>query len=90
MGTCAWEEIHGFQSPAEYRRFIQYIEGQVQAGHAIELSPLDDHQKGLISGGRWFQDTESSEIWRLIPPDFPFRGVWESVEIAPSGRHPFY
>jgi hypothetical protein len=24
-----WEEIHGFTSPGEYTRFVQYIEGQV-------------------------------------------------------------
>lgn len=81
MGACFWEEIHGFQSPAEYQRFVRYIEDQVQAGHAKEIVPVPDYHKGFVFGGRWFQDVGSAEIWRLVPPDFPFRGVWEPVEI---------
>jgi hypothetical protein len=34
----------------------------------------------MISGGRWFEDAETKEIWRLIPPDFPFRGLFEKVD----------
>ena len=66
-----WEEIHSFSSPNEYKRFCTYIEAQVAAGVARERVADPSHEKGKIHGGRWFEDIETNEIWRLIPPDFP-------------------
>ena len=37
-----WEEIHGFTSPGEYAGFLNYIEGQVSAGHADEVEVSGD------------------------------------------------
>lgn len=79
MASAIWEEIHGFSSPSEYHRFVNYIEGQTQAGHAKEIEPDPDYGRGEIYGGRWFEDVESGEVWRLVPPDFPFKGLWEPV-----------
>ncbi|MGV6852226.1 MAG: hypothetical protein ACWA5R_08615 [bacterium] len=76
-----WEEIEGFKSLGEYDRFVQYIEGQVQAGYVSELEIDQNYGKGEIFGGRWFQDIDTQSIWRLIPPDIPFKGLWEPVEI---------
>jgi hypothetical protein len=76
-----WEEIRGFTSPAEYDQFVRYIEEQVSSGAARE-KPVDAlYGKGMIYGGRWFEEVETSAVWRLVPPDFPFRGIWEPVEI---------
>jgi hypothetical protein len=49
-----WEEIHGFQSPAEYDRFVSYIEDQVSTGVARERDVDPHYGKGMIFGGRWF------------------------------------
>jgi hypothetical protein len=76
-----WEEIHGFVSPEEYDRFVLYIEDQVKSGVAEEITPDSNYGKGEIYGGRWFKDLETGKIWRLVPPDFPFRGLWESVRV---------
>jgi hypothetical protein len=46
-----WEEIHGFQSPAEYDRFVRYIEDQVSAGVARERDVDTHYRKGMIFGG---------------------------------------
>jgi hypothetical protein len=74
-----WDEIHGFASPEEYDRFVKYIEDQVSAG-AVHERAVDPHYgKGMIFGGRWFEDIETREVWRLVAPDFPFRGMWEPV-----------
>jgi len=81
MGTCVWGEIHGFRSPAEYQKFVLYMESQVQAGYAKEIFSDPGYQKGLVFGGRWFVDVDSGEKWRLIPPDFPFLGVWEPIGV---------
>jgi hypothetical protein len=32
-----WEEIHGFSSPGEYRRFVQYIEEQAKRGRYVQI-----------------------------------------------------
>jgi hypothetical protein len=79
MSKCAWEEIHGFTSLGEYQRFVEYMETQVKMGHAREIEPDPDYGYGEIYGGRWFQDIESGEVWRLVPPDIPFKGLWERV-----------
>jgi hypothetical protein len=79
MSKFVWEEIHAFQSLSEYQRFVEYIESQVRAGHAIEVPADPRYQKGEVYGGRWFEDPGSGEIWRLVSPDFPFRGLWERV-----------
>ena len=77
--AVVWEEIHGFISPGEYQRFVNYIEQQVAAELVREL-PADPHYgKGMIYGGRWFQDVSTGAVWRLIPPDIPFPGLWEPV-----------
>jgi hypothetical protein len=31
---CLWEEIRGFTTPAEYKRFCAYVNGQVASGVA--------------------------------------------------------
>lgn len=76
-----WVEIHGFGSPGEYNRFCAYVEGQVTSGLAKERKPDLKYEKGMIFGGRWFEDTETGEVWRLVPPDFPFKGLWERVDV---------
>ena len=39
-----WEEIHGFQSPGEFNRFVYSIENQVGSDEAEEIEP--DHNYG--------------------------------------------
>lgn len=80
-----WEEIHGFASLGEYKWFCTYIEHQVSSGIASELAPDPNYGKGLVFGGRWFVDNETRQIWRLVPPDFPFKGLWEPVAQGLSG-----
>jgi hypothetical protein len=82
--TNVWEEIRGFASLGEYKRFCTYIENKVTSGLARERNPDPNYNRGTIVGGRWFEDIETNEVWRLIAPDIPFRGLWERVE---KGRY---
>ncbi|VVH56528.1 hypothetical protein [bacterium endosymbiont of Bathymodiolus sp. 5 South] len=75
-----WEEINSFQSMSEYKRFVIYIEKQVEKQYAVEIEVCQNYKKNEIYGGRWFKDLEAKEIWRLVEPDFPFRGHWEKVD----------
>ena len=74
-----WEEIHGFRSPGEYQRFVRYLEAQVNAGDAAELPADPSYGRGEIYGGRWFKANDTGDVWRLVPPDPPFTGLWEPV-----------
>jgi len=75
-----WEEIKSFQSISEYKKFVNYIEKQIKEKYAVEIETCQNYKKGEIYGGRWFQDLETKEIWRLVEPDFPFRGCWEKIK----------
>lgn len=80
MSRVVWEEIHGFSSLSEYQRFVQYIETQKNSGWVKEIEPDPKYCDGMIYGGRWFQDIETGETWRLVEPDIPFKGLWEPVK----------
>ncbi|MDR3734945.1 MAG: hypothetical protein P4L10_05330 [Acidobacteriaceae bacterium] len=77
--SAAWEQIQGFKSLGEYERFVVYIEQQVADGFAREVAAHPLYGKGMIFGGRWFENANTKEVWRLIAPDFPFKGLWEHI-----------
>ena len=79
MFNVVWEEIHGFASLGEYNRFVRYIRNQIEAGHVREIDPDPEYGHGEIYGGRWFEDIDSGEVWRLVSHDIPFKGLWEHV-----------
>ena len=74
------DEIHGFRSPGEYQRFLQFLADQVHKGNLKEVAPDPEYHKGEIYGGRWFSCTDDGSVWRLIPPDAPFYGLFEKIE----------
>ena len=74
-----WEEIHGFRTLDEYDVFECQIENLLQSGKISEVPADPDYGYGEIYGGRWFLNLENKQKWRLVPPDFPFRGLWELV-----------
>lgn len=85
---CVWEEIHGFSSLSEYKRFVNYIENQIENGLVLEIETDSEYERGEIYGGRWFKDNEGNDIWRLVEPDFPFKGLWEPVKKSASKNKP--
>jgi len=81
MNNCNWEAIHGFESPGEFQRFCIWLEAQIQSGLVEEIE-VDQGNLTMPFGveQKWFKCLASGEIWRLASPDFPFRGLWESVD----------
>lgn len=77
MNSCGWESIHGFESPREYARFCAWIAAQVDAGE-FEQVPVSEPSSDLIFGveERWYRCKTSGEVWRLVAPEPPFRGLW--------------
>lgn len=76
------EEIRGFDSPMKYRQFVQALDECLRAGTAAEVDAEPSYATGDFIGGRWFKDTATGRIWRLVGPVEPFRGVWEQVYVA--------
>jgi hypothetical protein len=79
--SCGFlEEIHGFDTLGEFEKFQNYLQQQVVEGSLSRVNTDKNYEKGLIYGGDWFECKVCKEIWRLVAPDFPFRGLWEKVD----------
>ncbi len=74
------KEINGFKSLGEYNNFLQHIEAYIDSGDVKEIITDPEYENGMLYGGRWFHIIETDEIWRLIEPDNPFKGIWEPVK----------
>lgn len=81
-------EIKEFNSMSEYERFENYISQKLSEGEIKEIEP-EEYYHGKSPYGlnydRWFKDCSSDDVWRLIPPDYPFKGLFEKVEYPLKG-----
>jgi hypothetical protein len=75
----AWEEIHGFDSPGEFARFEAWLASQIEQGDAEEI-PVDEPYGSPYFTERWIRDPDTREVWRVVAPEQPFRGVFIPVE----------
>lgn len=80
MSAQMEEEIHGFSSLDEFRKFSEHLSTLVLEGKLAEVNADPNYGHNLIFGGRWFEIIATKAVWRLVPPDFPFRGLWEPVK----------
>jgi hypothetical protein len=69
-----FERINGFYSIYEFEKFQDYINGLIKDGELIEI-PVKE--KYFEFKEQWFQCTKYKHIWRLVYPDFPFKGLWK-------------
>src|SRR5262245_44668038 len=67
-----------FESADEWESFNQKLQGLLQKG-LIETVPVG-MPYDEVSIEIWYRDKKQGDVWRLIPPDFPGRGLWEKVE----------
>ena len=74
-----WDEIHGFQSPDEYARFLKWISEAIADGVLQPVSVASRYAAATVFEERWCRST-SGQVWRPVAPDFPFRGVFEKVD----------
>lgn len=77
--SCGLTKVDSFVSPGEYKRFLKYLEAKTETGVIEEVQTNFEYRKGQLIGGRWFKCLRHQVIWRLIEPDFPFKGCWEVV-----------
>jgi hypothetical protein len=75
------EEITAFRSPGEFTSFTAFLEAGVARGELKEIAPDPSYHAGEIYGGRWFERLGDGSVWRLVPPDPPFTGLFEQVDV---------
>ena len=70
------KERSGFISPSEFERF----EKQVELSAELEMIPVRKHYSGNVGfHEKWFVNRATQQVFRLVTPAWPFRGVWEVV-----------
>lgn len=78
--NCAckdFEEISEFYSISEFERFQRYIEELVNDGSLVEVQ-VQKRFAGFPE--QWYHCKGCMQTWRLVHPDFPFKGIWERVK----------
>ena len=70
------EVIDGFKSIWEFERFQKYIEQLLKDGYIIE-TPVEQKYAGFNE--QWYKCKDCEQMWRLVHPDFPFKGLWDIV-----------
>jgi hypothetical protein len=79
MNENRWEEIPGFQSHDELARFEQWLSSQIALGFAVELAVQEPYMSCSMLEERWFRHVKTAVDWRLVRPDYPFRGLFKPV-----------
>jgi hypothetical protein len=64
-----------FQSLGEYRKLINWLEGNAD----WEEIPVEKPHSNVGLFERWFKSNRSGEVWRLVEPDPPYQGLCEEV-----------
>ncbi len=78
MMSEMWEEIHGFKSPGEFERFKRWITEAVKEGALREVSVGHPYSGSSLFNEKWYREP-NGDVWRVVAPEPPFRGVFERV-----------
>jgi hypothetical protein len=78
-----WEPIHGFGSPGEFERFMAWVRLQINESRARPVAVERPYGSSYLSE-TWIKDELFGEVWRIVAPEPPFRGVF--LPVARSER----
>lgn len=79
---CDWTAIDRFESLAHYEDFLARITKEVSDGRA-RLVPVDPKRAwGTAWDEHWYECLPNKEIWRVVAPEPPFRGVFKKLDPA--------
>ena len=80
LNACPhWYPINDFKSIDEFERFEKYIENQINNGNLEEICVKELYASPNLKE-RWFKCKICHHNWRLVYPDFPFRGLWAPID----------
>jgi hypothetical protein len=71
-----FESIDGFYSLNEFENFRNHFKKKLEDGVVLEI-PVKKKYGGFEE--HWYQCAGCDEKWRLVYPDFPFKGIWGKV-----------
>lgn len=71
------EKIDRFHSIGEFERFQRYVDGLLKDRDLVEV-PVQKKYAGFIE--QWYKCPGCEQVWRLVHPDFPFKGIWDIVK----------
>ena len=77
---CGWQPVVHFGSLQEYEDLLKSIGAQVASGAASDKALDSTRAWGSAWDEKWFQCVETGEVWRLVGPDPPFRGIFKPLE----------
>lgn len=69
-------EIKGFSSLNGFQRFKEYIKNLVDEG---DLIPIPVTNRYADFSEEWYKCKSCEQVWKLVYPDFPFKGLWTKV-----------
>lgn len=78
--ACNWKAIDRFESLAHYEDFLASISRQVAAGSARPMAVDPAKAWGSAWDEKWYLCLGGNELWRLVAPDPPFRGIFKKVD----------
>lgn len=73
-----FEEIDDFNSPEHFERFEKSINQMIAEGLVKEILVRKPYSEVEYTE-RWIE-CPNGEIWRMISPDYPFKGLFRKVE----------
>lgn len=89
-----FEKIHDskqFRAYHNYERTLRGLDSFIERERIEEVKALDFWDIGSHKENeRWFKEKETGIIYRLIPPDYPFCGVWENITTPPPKNQEDY
>lgn len=75
-----WRVISEFESMADYEDLLARLTAEVTHGGAKSV-PVDRPYSGsTLWDERWFNNRRTGEVWRLVAPDPPFRGLFNRTD----------
>jgi hypothetical protein len=73
------EEIEEFASLDEFQRFQRYLAEWIESGELAEIRVLKRYASFTSFDEQWFKCRDCHKRWRLVHPDFPFKGFFRKV-----------
>jgi len=74
MASDRWDEIHGFTTPGEFKRFQAWLHKAISEGVLTEV-PIEMPYSGSWMWDEHWYRTAAGTAWRVVAPDPPFLGV---------------
>lgn len=79
-----WARINDFKGILEFERFVAWIDDLIKSGGAIEHHVDHPYAGSTSLKERWITKAGRQQMWRIVWPDGPFKGVFEPVAMTDS------